>query len=413
MKHYESLLVRCLRTVLMIPATLFAIAASGNPVQVPQPTSVRRLELVAENVIVTIGPSHSRVIGDYRFRAAGQLKGVNRMSQSDIVEHYDRRAADPACIAIPVILPPEVSPEAQSYPQVERYFQLQSAKPEAIVNDRKYAGLGMVLPHLDEMADRIQKRLSLPDGWKPVFFEFTALPFDASRNELDVRISYIQPHLPGNISAYLPILPDDAVRTNYLITFQAGEGVRFAPADHYDIVGHVSDTNVSVRPVGLQLLKIQIAPESVSPSLRSSSGDEIRPPGPATRVSSVVFSGGSDGYTLTINGTGFGRLPHSMPFNGVTPYFRLFEVAQLGAGEWGYPGDAKLLGYESWSDTQIQINGLAAQPGDAIQLWVSNPATGSSATWGGNVPGGLGIPQRRSMRRILSTRAFDGAPQST
>jgi serpin B len=122
-----------------------------------------------------------------------------------------------------------------------------------------------------------------------------------------------------------------------------------------------------------------------------------QPPIPAANITSVLFSGGSDNYTLTINGTGFGSLPSSVPFDGVTPYFRLFEAAQLGAGEWGYPGDANPLTYQSWSDTQIQISGLAAQPGDAVQIWVSNPTTGSSATWGGNIPGGSGNPQITSV----------------
>jgi hypothetical protein len=107
----------------------------------------------------------------------------------------------------------------------------------------------------------------------------------------------------------------------------------------------------------------------------------------------VAFSGEPGNYRLTIDGTGLGHLPNDAPFTGVNPYFRIFEVAQIGAGEWGYPGDAKLLRYESWSDTQIQIGGLSAQPGDAVQIWASNAATGASATWGGNVPGGAGNPR--------------------
>ena len=125
--------------------------------------------------------------------------------------------------------------------------------------------------------------------------------------------------------------------------------------------------------------------------------NQIRFSSSATRIDSVSFSGSADHYTLTINGGGLGNLPEHCPFEGVTPHFRLFEVAQIGAGEWGYPGDAKTLIFESWSDGQIQISGLAARPGDAIQIWVSNPVTGSSATWGGNIPGGSGNPQITSV----------------
>ena len=73
-----------------------------------------------------------------------------------------------------------------------------------------------------------------------------------------MHISYTQPHFPGNISAYLAILPDNVVKTNYLITFQAEEGTRFSPAGSYEIVGRASDTNLSVRPAHLQLLEVQV-----------------------------------------------------------------------------------------------------------------------------------------------------------
>jgi serine/threonine protein kinase len=125
--------------------------------------------------------------------------------------------------------------------------------------------------------------------------------------------------------------------------------------------------------------------------------NQIQAAASATRITSVAISGGPYNYTVTINGAGFGSLPNGMPFDGVTPYFRLFEIAQLGAAEWGYPGDAKALAYESWSDTQIQISGLSARPGDAVQIWVSNPTTGLCATWGGNVPGGSGNPRITSV----------------
>jgi serine/threonine protein kinase len=139
------------------------------------------------------------------------------------------------------------------------------------------------------------------------------------------------------------------------------------------------------------LLKMQIT-LPVASSV-GSSVNQIQAAARATRITSVAFSGVPYNYTVSINGVGFGSLPNGVPFDGVTPYFRLFEVAQLGAGEWGYPGDARTLAYHSWSGTQIQISGLSARPGDAVQIWFSNPTTGLSATWGGNVPGGSGNPR--------------------
>jgi hypothetical protein len=235
---------------------------------------------------------------------------------------------------------------------------------------------------------------ALPDGWELVFF--SGRQDSTGKDEVKVHISYTQPHLPGNVSAYLPLLPpefapDNARPVDYLITFRAYKGVRFAPVDQYDVVGQPTDTQVSIRPVNLQLLKMQITSPSAPPDDGSLS--QIPPAAPATRITKVAFSGEPANYRLTVDGTGLGHLPNDAPFTGVNPYFRKFEVAQIGAGEWGYPGDAKLLRYESWSDTQIQIGGLSARPGDAIQIWASNPATGASATWGGNVPDGAGNPR--------------------
>lgn len=82
-------------------------------------------------------------------------------------------------------------------------------------------------------------------------------------------------------------------------------------------------------------------------------------------------------YTLTINGRGFGIWPRQiLPLRGDTLFFRIAIAAQIGFGEWGFSGDAKALVYESWSDTQVQIAGFVAQPGDAIQIALWNPTSG-------------------------------------
>ena len=124
------------------------------------------------------------------------------------------------------------------------------------------------------------------------------------------------------------------------------------------------------------------------------------------QITSVQFSGSSGNYTLTVNGSGFGTLPSSLPFSGDSSYFRIADAAQLGFGEWGYSGDALGLAYQSWSDTQIQVSGFGGQPGDAIVLAAWNPSSGLGVTWGGNVPGGgAGTPQ-------ITSVTFSGAGQN-
>jgi len=114
-------------------------------------------------------------------------------------------------------------------------------------------------------------------------------------------------------------------------------------------------------------------------------------------ITGVSFSGSPGNYTLTVNGSGFGSFPGSLPFYGDSSYFRMADAAQLGHGEWGYSGDANGLTYQSWADNQIQVSGFGGQPGDAIAIALWSPTSGAGATWAGNVPGSSGVPQITSV----------------
>ena len=117
------------------------------------------------------------------------------------------------------------------------------------------------------------------------------------------------------------------------------------------------------------------------------------------QITNVVFSGSPGSYTITVKGAGLGSLSGSLPFTNVTPNFSIVDFPNIGLGaESGYTGDAIALIYQSWVDTQIQVSGFRGQPGDAITIAIWNPTTGAGATWGGNVPGGLGtLPQITSV----------------
>ena len=123
-------------------------------------------------------------------------------------------------------------------------------------------------------------------------------------------------------------------------------------------------------------------------------------------ITSVSFTGSSGSYGLSINGHGFGSPVVSLPYTGDVGNFRIDDWAQIGAGEWGYSGDAKTLTYNSWSDTSIQVNGFGGSPGDALTVEVWNSASGLGATWGGDVPGGPSSP-------TISSVAFSGSGAST
>lgn len=124
-------------------------------------------------------------------------------------------------------------------------------------------------------------------------------------------------------------------------------------------------------------------------------------------INSVKLTGSPGDYTITMDGSGFGTSPVSPGYVGDTSDFRLADAAQLGAGEWGYSGDAKTLTYQSWSDSQVVLSGFGGSPADAIALALWNPSTGLGATWGGNVP-----PTNFSTPQITSV-AFSGSGANT
>lgn len=123
-------------------------------------------------------------------------------------------------------------------------------------------------------------------------------------------------------------------------------------------------------------------------------------------IGSAAFSVSSGTYTVTVNGTGFGNLPKSLPFTGDTGYFRIGDAAQTGSSEWGYNGDGKTLTYDSWTDTQVVVSGFGGSPGDAIIIALWNPTTGVGVTWGGNVPPIPKAPQITSVE-------FSGSGETT
>jgi len=60
------------------------------------------------------------------------------------------------------------------------------------------------------------------------------------------------------------------------------------------------------------------------------------------QITHVEFSGSSGNYTVTTNGSGFGRAEVSLPYTGDVSNFRIGDNAELGHGEWGYSGDGNV-----------------------------------------------------------------------
>jgi hypothetical protein len=125
------------------------------------------------------------------------------------------------------------------------------------------------------------------------------------------------------------------------------------------------------------------------------------------QIRSVTFSGSGQSLRIIVQGSGFGNAPVSMPFTGDLNYF-IFDDArahcggstlfEAGTTAWGHRPDSVTLNYESWSDTEIVINGFAdsygqgcatVQGGDpvTIEIWNTSDTdqTGPQTAWGGFV----------------------------
>jgi hypothetical protein len=125
------------------------------------------------------------------------------------------------------------------------------------------------------------------------------------------------------------------------------------------------------------------------------------------QITSVTFSGTGSNLQMYIAGSGFGNAPTNMPFTGDLDQFIFGDFSthsgggsslfEAGGSRWGHGSpDAVTLTYQSWSDTEIVINGFAGaygqgnavlQSGDpvTIEIWNTSDAdqTGPQTAWGG------------------------------
>jgi hypothetical protein len=96
-------------------------------------------------------------------------------------------------------------------------------------------------------------------------------------------------------------------------------------------------------------------------------------------VTGVTFTPAGDGsYTATITGRNFGAIPTGIPCTACTPQ-------QLALTDLLQPDSVETINVTAWSNKQITVTGIAANPGDPIRLAIWSAAAGNAAAWGGLV----------------------------
>lgn len=112
------------------------------------------------------------------------------------------------------------------------------------------------------------------------------------------------------------------------------------------------------------------------------------------RIANVAVNYASGTASALISGVGFGSVPPSgIPCNACTP----IQLQVLDLATYSVPQSINVV---SWSDTSIAVTGIAANPGDALEIDVYNQSVGNAATWGGLVSKEKGLPKIASVKAM-------------
>jgi hypothetical protein len=126
-------------------------------------------------------------------------------------------------------------------------------------------------------------------------------------------------------------------------------------------------------------------------------------------IRNVTFTLATDGsYSAAISGTNFGAAPADVPCTACTPYeLQLVNMFNQPAVE--------TINVTSWTNTLINVTGIAAGAGDAIRIGVYNAAAANESAWGGRVSPTTGVAKISSITtsgtgHTINGKGFGPAP---
>jgi len=111
---------------------------------------------------------------------------------------------------------------------------------------------------------------------------------------------------------------------------------------------------------------------------------------PPPHIANVTFTQTGQTWSATVSGLHFGPTPGGIPCNNCAPMqMQVYNLASLPAQQ--------SINVTGWSDTSITLTGIAAAPGDAMQVAVYNATQGNAAAWGGHVSHASHVPHIASI----------------
>lgn len=206
------------------------------------------VEMVAENVRVLVGANASRVTGTYRFQLRKDLANPVR--------------AKYVTVYVPVFLP-----NVQA--SLEQYAG-EHGTPTVRVGSRRF----VTKPWKDLTPSDAPAQVKLPRGWYTALF-LCHVPLHAAGREFEAHVAYVQPHLPGGVSAYAAFHPPKAGAGKITFVAEPGKALRRAGAS---TLLFPATKEIHVTPRHRELIRVVPVSGAKPAADRQPSALEARPP---------------------------------------------------------------------------------------------------------------------------------------
>jgi hypothetical protein len=196
----------------------FKVALIANPIAID--SERRYIDMVAERVAVDVKSDHSQVTGEYVFL-------LGKDFTPDIPDTYVE-------ISVPVILKQKDAPD----------YTVKWSGPKLRVKNQT------ITCHHREQWNPIEPRSD-----DHVEYFVARLPLKMLSQRFELHLTYTQPHLPGRVAAYLPMLPPSKGLPAE-VCFQATQGMRLRRVSGWSLFGPKT-SQISFTPQDRKMLRVK------------------------------------------------------------------------------------------------------------------------------------------------------------
>ena len=209
--------------ILCFIAGFGACDALANPIAID--AERRPIAMLSERVDVVVGAGKSRVDGVFRFQQEHPI--TNRQTHITVF--------------IPVFLPDLLA--------TRRYDALYGS-PRVEISGRGFSAVAWN----DIQLKGSPESVPLPRGWYMQLYVCN-VPLRILGGTFDAKVSYVQPHFPHDVAAYVPIRPPQN-ETACLVAFSAESGRKLRRVSWFSFLSSKKDI-LQVIPKDRKLIQVQ------------------------------------------------------------------------------------------------------------------------------------------------------------